>query len=467
MPNFSEFKDLENRIKQIRPSTAYPSPQFKRSLHNNLMEQTHMNPKTTFNFRGALAGVILLLVIPFFFWLTLQAGNKSSETSANGLPAAPTRTGILGTEEPTTTMTPSPVDTPTVTPTPASETNNTPATTGWHLDSADFNGEPLTIDGSRTWSPDGRKVVYRIPSSIVFDRTDSSNDIDDWLEYGSIDDIWTAELDANGRLQPPVFIGQVERPGWGCGGGGDSWADRLYNIQSNSFETFHMYWTTDDILLYPLECSLHQIYGRFDINTGEMLPPIEGKLTNLAISNEKDRWFAITAPLYNDEGRPMPETRRIVTGVPAETTYVEIPTSTAVEILYVGPEDGRLYYTSRESIQTEDLSAQVGWPLGSQFHFFHTQLYSINPDGTDEILHWEGDDHSYSGITTDENGDLLFYLIENDTELLEAVQNGVPEAEWPKYAPKAYLMRQPEPLTEPIIVREDFAASTILESHLP
>ena len=315
--------------------------------------------------------------------------------------------------------------------------------------------------------PDGRKVVYRVPTGIEFNRIDKSNEIEDWYEIGYLDDIWTAELDENGRLQPPVFIGQVETPGQGCGGGGDSWADRLYNIQSNSFETFHTYWTADDILLYPFNCEFLQIYGRFDMNTGEMLPPIEGKMTNLAVSNEKDRWFAITAPVYDDNGHPDLSTRRLVTGIPSETTYAEIPTSTIVSLLYVGPEDGRLYYTSRELIQSEDLSAQVGWPLGSQFHFFHTQLYSINPDGTDEMLHWEGDDHSYSSITTDENGDLLFYLIENDTVLLEAVQNGVPEEEWPNYAPKVYLMRQTEPLAEPTIVREDFEASTILLSFLP
>ena len=152
MPNFSEFKDLENRIKAIRPSTEYPSPQFKHSLHNNLMEQTHMNAKTTFNFRGAVAGVILLLVIPFFFWLTLQTGNKLAPTSGNEIPAAPTRTGIPATEEPITTNTPSPTHTPAVTPTIASATSDAPATTGWHVDSDDFNGEPITIDGHRTWS---------------------------------------------------------------------------------------------------------------------------------------------------------------------------------------------------------------------------------------------------------------------------------------------------------------------------
>jgi hypothetical protein len=306
------------------------------------------------------------------------------------------------------------------------------------------------------WSPDGRQIAFRVPTNTFWDRSTGNSGDDDWFNKGFMHEIWMATMEMNERLQPPTLAGLIESPGLGCGGGGESWSDRLYDDQGGfalGFKSLHLQWAADDTLIYPLNCDYFSGYGRFDMKSGQMLARFPGELRGLVLSNERDRWFAISGS--NRRPEESPTANRLTTGVPSTIEVEEIPTSAPVEIVYVGPNNGRLYFTSRQRIQQEDLSDEVGYALGAYYNFYHTQLWSIQPNGQDERLHWEGDDHSYSRINQGNSGDVLFTRIENDTALFEAVNSGVPEQEWPNYAPQINVMRQSVALDPPIVWLEN------------
>ena len=118
--------------------------------------------------------------------------------------------------------------------------------------------------------------------------------------------------------------------------------------------------------------------------------------------------------------------------------------SVPVDMVFVGQVSGRIYYTSRVQTDSKDLTGDVpiNWQSPPYFHFYHTQLWTIQPDGSDARLLWESsDDHSYSRITETPEGDLLFVLIENDVARYEAMIGGVPEEEWREHFPHTHIMR--------------------------
>lgn len=86
MSQHPEFHDLEERLRQKRPSATPPRAAFKRSLRANLMERIEMKEKQTFGFRQilSLAGAAVLIVaLPLFFWLSL-----GSQSPTGAAPAA-------------------------------------------------------------------------------------------------------------------------------------------------------------------------------------------------------------------------------------------------------------------------------------------------------------------------------------------------------------------------------------------
>lgn len=73
------------------------------------------------------------------------------------------------------------------------------------------------------------------------------------------------------------------------------------------------------------------------------------------------------------------------------------------------------------------------------------------PDGSEERLLWESDDHSYSRVAETPDGAVLFVLIENDLELYDTIASGAPEGEWLDHLPQSHMMRLLPSSNEPEI----------------
>ncbi|MBE2224981.1 MAG: hypothetical protein IAF02_25805, partial [Anaerolineae bacterium] len=71
------------------------------------------------------------------------------------------------------------------------------------------------------WSPDGQSVVFLRPTDEHVERTETT-------PYIHVHEVWTAVLDASGVVQEPTLVGKTDRMGDGCGGGGRSNSEVLY-----------------------------------------------------------------------------------------------------------------------------------------------------------------------------------------------------------------------------------------------
>lgn len=306
------------------------------------------------------------------------------------------------------------------------------------------------------WSPDGNKIVLFIVDSNRPWGDHSSLDFSA-LNFGFMEEVWQLQMEPSGIWLAPTKVTDLETAGIGCGGGGGSTSDALYDIQGG-FALGHqaareMVWTNDDAIIYPLTCDYWQGYGRLDTQTGHPLAPYSGLLRGLTLDSSGSRWFAVTGFNRNDD----PANNRLVTGTADRTEYEVIETAVPVEMVFVGLESGRLYYTSRELLEHKDLSKQIKWDksVAPYFNFYHTQLWTILPDGSDERLLWESDDHSFSRVTETMEGDVLFVLIENDVELYETIAGGTPEEEWIAHLPHTHIMHLSLKSNEPEICLED------------
>jgi len=90
-----EFNDLEGRLRQSKPQTEPLPPALKRQMRQELMEQMTMN-ENRFSFRKlgmALGGLILLIGIPVFFWLSQMSVGTGNVPGAapNSSPLDPAR----------------------------------------------------------------------------------------------------------------------------------------------------------------------------------------------------------------------------------------------------------------------------------------------------------------------------------------------------------------------------------------
>jgi hypothetical protein len=305
------------------------------------------------------------------------------------------------------------------------------------------------------WSPDGNKIILFVKTHRPWG--DHNNRDISALDFGFIDEVWQLQMEASGRWQAPQKLSDLETPGIGCGGGGASVSDTLYDTQGGFALGFQaaeqMVWTADNVIIYPLTCDYWQGYGRLDAQTGQPLAPYSGELRGLTLDSSGSRWYAITGHNRDDD----PANNRLVTGRAGSTEYEVIETAVPVEMLFVAPQSGRIYYTARERIDQKDLSAQVNGSssVSPYFNFYHTQLWTIQSDGSDERLLWESDDHSYSRVSETMQGDVLFVLIENDVDLYETMASGAPEEEWLEQLPGTHIMHLSVASPEPEIWLED------------
>jgi hypothetical protein len=306
------------------------------------------------------------------------------------------------------------------------------------------------------WSPDGNKIVF-----FVVDPNrpwgDHSNRDLSALDMGFIEEVWQLEMESSGTWLAPRKLTDLETPGIGCGGGGISTSDTLYDIQGGFALGYQaarqMVWSVDDVIVYPLTCDYWQGYGRLDTHTWQPLPPYSGQLRGLVLDASGSRWYAVTGHNRDDDLA----NNRLVTGTAGGTTYEMIDTAVPVEMVFVGLQSGRLYYTSRELLEHKDLSEQIKWnkSVAPYFNFYHTQLWTILPDGSDERLLWESDDHSVSRLVETMDGEILFVLIENDVALYEVIASGAPEEDWLDHLPRTHIMRLSLDSNEPEIGLED------------
>jgi hypothetical protein len=116
MSRHDEFKDLEKRLRQARPSTEPLPPAWKRDLRAQLMEKATMNqekfnPGRLFAAAGAL---VLLVAIPLFFWIGQSSLNQNQPMSPGIVTETetPTATTEETTAVPEATFTVPPTGTP-------------------------------------------------------------------------------------------------------------------------------------------------------------------------------------------------------------------------------------------------------------------------------------------------------------------------------------------------------------------
>ena len=142
---------------------------------------------------------------------------------------------------------------------------------------------------------------------------------------------------------------------------------------------------------------------------------------------------------------------QLVAGQIESTDYDILETSALVHTVNVGTFSGRIYYTSRQPIGREELTIPMPANRSPYFRFYHTQLWMMEPDGTNEQLLWEADVHSISRVTETPAGDILFVVVENDDVLFEAISSGIPQNEWEQFDPQTHIMQISPASTEPEI----------------
>jgi hypothetical protein len=292
------------------------------------------------------------------------------------------------------------------------------------------------------WSPDGRTLVYMKQTDTPAETTEES------FLPGWVFEVWTVSVAEDGRLGTPQLVGPWQNSGDGCGGGGRSQSEVLYENEggtSYGYEMGVMEWTTQNILLFTLNCTNIGI-GRFDMTTGTELPGFDAPLRNLVLNASGDRWYAATG--YASE-RDNPDMNQLVTGTPDSTEISIIPTSAKVELVFVGQTSDTLYYTERNPLGRESMDDK-----GLYFGFYESALWRIQSDGTGEERLLFGEDvQAYAQVAETAVGDILFVQVENDRPLFEAAQNPqLDQAALQAYLPQRHIMLLPANSGEPITI---------------
>jgi hypothetical protein len=81
-----DYKDLENRLRQNKPQAELLPPAQKHQMRQALMEQMTMN-ENRFSFRKlsmTLGGLVLLIGLPLFFWLSQMSVGTAISPGASG-----------------------------------------------------------------------------------------------------------------------------------------------------------------------------------------------------------------------------------------------------------------------------------------------------------------------------------------------------------------------------------------------
>jgi hypothetical protein len=291
------------------------------------------------------------------------------------------------------------------------------------------------------WSPDGRTIVYFLETETYLEAEGDNLG-------GRLIEVWTAPAAEDGTVGAPELAGTWKQIGDGCGGGGRSNSEVLYENEGGTAYGYRMgviEWSAQDILLYNLNCTNIGI-GRFDMTTGTELPGFDQPLRNLVLNNSGDRWYAATGYAWDHEN---PDDNLLVTGTPDSTEITVIPTSAKVELVFVGQTSGSLYYTERNQLERESLD-----DIGLNFGFFESALWHIQPDGSGEEQLLFGEDvQAYAQVAETAVGDLLFVLVENDRPLFAAAQfHELDEEALLAYHPARHIMQLLTSGGEPVTV---------------
>jgi hypothetical protein len=290
------------------------------------------------------------------------------------------------------------------------------------------------------WSPDGRTIAF-------FRATETYIEGSETVPPAQVHEVWTAALGEDGTVGAPQLVGNVNMLPPGCGGGGRSQSEVLYENEGGTAYGYLMgvtEWTAQGILLYTTNCTNIGI-GRFDLNSATELEPFPGDLRNLVLNDSRDRWYAVSGPYWSED----PADHQIVTGTPDSTEIQTIATSQPVELLFFGQTSGRLYYTVRQLVERAELTDR-----GLFFNFYNSALWTINVDGTAETMLYQAEDQAFASVTEQPDGSILFTRVENDRPLYEAAQDAT-LTDLSAYAPKRHIVQIGAAGGEPVVVIED------------
>ncbi len=301
------------------------------------------------------------------------------------------------------------------------------------------------------WSPDGRTIAYMIQTDIY-----SEISVDSAIG-GWVFEVWTVSVAEDGSLGTPKLVGPWNHPGDGCGGGGRSVSEVLYEIEGGTPYGYHMgvtEWTAQNILLFNLNCTNIGM-GRFNMAMGTELPGFDQPLRNLVLNNSGDRWYAVTGNAWD---RDNPDNNQLVTGTPDSTEITVIPTSAKVELVFVGQTSGSLYYTERNPLGRESDDNR-----GLYFAYYESALWRIQPDGSGEERLLFGEDvQAYAQVAETAVGDLIFVQVENERPLAAAAQfvQGNPDT-LQAYYPQRHIMQLPANGGEPTTILNNAGQPTL------
>ena len=291
------------------------------------------------------------------------------------------------------------------------------------------------------WSPDGRTIAY-------FKATETYFEAEGTNPGGRFMEVWTVSLAEDGLLETLQLVGTWRQVGDGCGGGGRSASEVLYENEGGTSYGYLMSvteWTPQNILLFNLICTNIGL-GRFDMSSGTELPGFDRPLRNLVLNNSGDRWYAVTGNAWE---RDNPDNNQLVTGTPDSTEITVIPTSAKVELVFVGQTSDSLYYTERNPLGRESYDDR-----GLYFAYYESALWRIQPDGSGEERLLFGEDvQAYAQVEETAVGDLIFVLVENERPLAEAAQfvEGNPDT-LQAYSPQRHIMQLPANGGEPTTI---------------
>lgn len=284
------------------------------------------------------------------------------------------------------------------------------------------------------WSPDGSQIAYLRDTGemVEADVLDDDGEVMTTLLVPQLE-VMTVDLQT-GLLTEPRPVGLLNLDGEGCGGGGRSPSEVLYEEEGGTSYGYIMgvlEWTAQDILLFTTNCTNVGI-GRYDMAAATQLDPFDIQLRNLVLSPDKTVWYAVSGNTWASE----PGNNELVTGDPEDTAVTTIPTSNPVEMAFIGNQSGSVYVTSRVLIGEDDTDNT----MGGTFRFYETTLWQVDAESGEETAVHQADDHAVAKVQEAPDGTLLFVRIENDIPLAEAVKAGVLQERWPTYMPKRHIV---------------------------
>ncbi|MCA9944599.1 MAG: PD40 domain-containing protein, partial [Anaerolineales bacterium] len=301
------------------------------------------------------------------------------------------------------------------------------------------------------WSPDGRTIAYMVQTDTPAETTEES------FLAGWVYEVWAVSVAEDGSLGAPQLVGPWQNPGDGCGGGGRSLSEVLYENEGGTPYGYKMgvtEWTAQNILLFNLNCTNIGL-GRFDMTSGTELPGFDQPLRNLVLNASGDRWYAVTGNAWDRESS---DSNQLVTGTADSTDVTVIPTSAKVELVFVGQSSGSLYYTERNPLGRESDDTR-----GLYFAYYESALWRIQPDGSGEERLLFGEDvQAYAQVTETAVNDLIFVQVENERPLAEAAQfvEGNPDT-LQAYTPQRHIMQLPASGGEPAMMLSNAGQPTL------